>query len=66
MKQNNAMKQYFIEFGTAMTGYIIILLPAIWVSDNWLAESNWRFVVVVLPVVPLLFALRAYTGPRPS
>ena len=60
MKQNEVTKQYFIEFGTAMLGYTIILIPAMWVSDHWLAESNWRYAVVLLPVLPLLLALRAY------
>jgi hypothetical protein len=60
MKLNDVNKQYFIEFGTAMMGYVLILIPAIWVSENWLAESGWRYAVVVLPVMPLLLALRAY------
>jgi hypothetical protein len=58
MKQNAAGKQYIAEFGSAMIGYTIVLLGVVLVL-NQTDVGWWRVPVALLPMLPLLFGLRA-------
>ncbi len=55
----NAGKTYAREFSTAMIGYTIIVVVAITLIGKF-PESPWRFGLALLPVVPILFGLRAF------
>lgn len=51
-------KQYLREFLPAMLGYVVLLPLAIWLMET--IEMGWvRYLIAALPVVPILFALRA-------
>ena len=54
----SAGKAYMIEFGSAMLGYVIVLPIAMTLIERF-PDSPWRFVIALLPVVPLCFALVA-------
>jgi O-antigen/teichoic acid export membrane protein len=58
-QMNNAGRSYLKEFGGAMAAYVVVLLVAITIV-NANPTAPWRYVVVVLPVVPLCFALLAF------
>lgn len=52
-------RTYLKEFGGAMVAYAVVLFAAIAVV-NANHTAPWRYVVVVLPVIPLCFALLAF------
>lgn len=56
---NAAEKIYMREIGLAMLGYIILLITAISLLPQ-LAGSIWGYLVMLLPVLPALFGLRAF------
>ncbi|MBX3001045.1 MAG: hypothetical protein KF893_21160, partial [Caldilineaceae bacterium] len=56
---NKAAKTYTIEFVLSMSAYVILLFGSIWLLKQ-MPESPWRFVLAILPVLPLLFALGAF------
>jgi hypothetical protein len=51
-------RRYVVEFGGAMTAYVVVLLSAVWVL-NAFPEAPWRYAVAVLPVLPVLLVLWA-------
>lgn len=53
-----ASKAYMVEFGSAMVAYVVILPVAMTFIEHY-PDSPWRFVLAMLPVVPLAFALLA-------
>jgi len=52
-------RTYLKEFGGAMIAYAVVLFVAIAVV-NANHTAPWRYIVVVLPVIPLCFALLAF------
>src|SRR6476660_7352191 len=56
---DNSGRTYLKEFGGAMVAYAVVLFAAIAVV-NANRTAPWRYVVVVLPVIPLCFALLAF------
>jgi hypothetical protein len=56
---DNSGRTYLKEFGGAMVAYAMVLFAAIAVV-NANRTAPWRYVVVVLPVIPLCFALLAF------
>lgn len=56
---NSAEKTYLRDFLIAMAAYVILLIASIGVMPL-LEESNWRFLVVLIPVIPVLFGMRAF------
>ena len=54
----SARKAYFVEFGSAMVGYVIVLPIAMSVIQRF-PDAPWRYAVALAPVVPLCFALAA-------
>ena len=58
MSQALASRAYAREFFIAMAGYIVILPLSIFVGQG--LEPTPRALVVLVPMLPLVFALRAY------
>lgn len=56
---SSAEKTYLRDFLIAMAAYVILLIASIGVMPL-LEESNWRFLVVLIPVIPVLFGMRAF------
>ncbi len=56
---NKAAKAYTIEFGISMIAYALVLIVSISVLEQT-TSTVLRFGLAVVPVVPLLFALRAF------
>jgi hypothetical protein len=56
---NKAAKSYTLELSLSMLAYVVVLFVSIWLL-NQMPESPWRFVLALLPVLPLLFALAAF------
>lgn len=55
----SAEKTYLRDFLIAMAAYVILLIASIGVMPL-LEESNWRFLVVLIPIIPVLFGMRAF------
>jgi hypothetical protein len=58
------VRRYAVEFGAAMTAYVVVLLGTVWVLKTY-GESPWRYAVAVLPVLPVvlvLWAVRRYVA----
>jgi hypothetical protein len=55
---NAAGRRYLVEFGGAMTAYVLVLLSTAWVLNTY-PEGSWRYAVGVLPVLPVLLLLWA-------
>ena len=55
---NAAMKRYLLEFGGAMTGYMVLLPVSIWLLRSCPAVP-WRYPIAILPVIPAIFAMWA-------
>ena len=56
---NKAAKTYTVELITSMVAYAVILMGSIWALERT-DSTSLQVVLAVLPVVPLLFALRAF------
>ena len=52
-------KQYMRELIGSIIAYSILLVGSIWLVNTYLMESPWRFVVVVIPMIPIIFTIRA-------
>jgi len=58
---NKAGKQYLIRFLSSMAAYVITLIGAVYfVNAN--RESGLRFAVMLLPAVPIFFAVLAFVN----
>ena len=57
MKKVN--RKYMRELIGSIVAYAIVLVIALWLVDGILADSSLRFVVVVLPMLPIIFTVRA-------
>lgn len=57
-KEKEAGRRYMVEFGLAIIGYVVVLLVVVGFlqppGSDW-----WRIPLALLPVIPLLFALKA-------
>lgn len=54
-----ASKQYTREFAFGMAGYVLLIVAMVLLKPL-VGDSPLRFAVVLLPVLPALFCLRAY------
>ncbi|MEM8858996.1 MAG: hypothetical protein AAGD96_11785 [Chloroflexota bacterium] len=52
-------QRYTRELIASIVAYGIMLVGAMWLTSGPLAESNLRFVVVLLPMIPIIFTLQA-------
>jgi hypothetical protein len=52
------LRRYLVEFGGAMTTYVLVLLGTAWVLSTF-PEGHWRYAVAVLPVLPVVLVLWA-------
>ena len=52
-------RAYTRNFLTAMAGYAPVLVLSIWLLGQ-VGDTPWRFAIAILPVLPLIFAFRAY------
>ena len=52
------MRRYLVEFGGAMTAYMLVLLGTAWVL-NAFPEGHWRYGLALLPVLPVFLVLWA-------
>lgn len=55
---NNADRVYFRQFSAAMLGYAAVLVVSL-VLLRQIGDSPWRFAVAVLPVLPVVYGMRA-------
>lgn len=56
--KRNAASAYALELGTAMVAYALLLVAATLLLAAH-PHAPWRFPLLLAPVVPVLFALRA-------
>ncbi len=54
-----AAKRYLREFLPAMLLYVVAVMGTSWLLER-MGESSWRWLVAVVPVVPIAFALVAF------
>jgi O-antigen/teichoic acid export membrane protein len=57
-KQRNSVQRYVAELMAAMLGYAVVLIASIW----WISrepESSTRWLVALLPMLPVLLGARA-------
>ncbi|MDQ6859289.1 MAG: hypothetical protein M3Z65_09870 [Chloroflexota bacterium] len=59
MSQTVASRAYAREFFTAMFAYVVLLPISIFIAQGQ-PELSIRAIVVLVPMLPLVFALRAY------
>lgn len=57
MKQN--VQEYSRNFVIAMVAYAILVFISAWLLEQ-VTEVPWSYLVAILPMLPLLFGLRAY------
>ena len=57
MKEVN--KRYFKELTLSIVAYAVILIVVILLVDGPFVESNLRFFLIVLPMIPVIFTVRA-------
>ena len=57
MKKVN--QQYMRELIGSIVAYSILLIGSIWLVNTYLETSPLRFVVVILPMIPVIFTIRA-------
>lgn len=56
---NQSTKNYLIEFGSSMAVYSVAVLGSITALQRY-PEMPFRTLIAVAPVIPILFALRAF------
>lgn len=56
---NKSAKPYLFEFGTSMGAYVVVLFGSVWLLERY-PDASWRYLLAVAPVIPVLFALRAF------
>jgi hypothetical protein len=54
-----ASKTYVREFVTATMAYVVLIIGVIWLLPR-LGDSPWRYVLAVLPAVPVAFGVAAF------
>lgn len=62
-------RKYFLQFVGAMIAYVL-LMAAVWIATAYLSsspslrssivDSNWRYLIMVLPVVPVVYGMIAF------
>ena len=52
-------QRYTRELIVSIIAYSILLVGAIWLINGPLTASNLRFVIVLLPMIPVIFTVRA-------
>ena len=52
-------KRYFKELTTSIVAYVIILIVVIMLVDGPFERSNLRYVLILLPMIPVIFTVRA-------
>lgn len=60
MKNQSASKVYTREFFLAMAAYVIVLPLSIVLIIDSPAAAWWRIPLALVPVIPVLFAVRAF------
>jgi type III secretory pathway component EscS len=53
---NQASKRYAREFIVAMVAYVIVIIVSRLTLNN-IGESSWRFLIALLPVIPVIFLI---------
>lgn len=53
-------KSYTREFLTAMIAYAVVLLVSVFLLKHGPSEAWWRIPLALTPIIPILFALRAF------
>lgn len=56
---NKATKEYLMGFGSSMFIYVIAVLASITLLQRF-PETPFKILIAVAPVIPILFALRAF------
>ena len=56
---SQASKTYAREFAAAMTAYVVVLVGVIWLLPR-LGESPWRYLLAVLPAIPVGLGVAAF------
>lgn len=56
---SKSAKTYLVEFGISMAAYVVVLFVSVWLLERN-PDASWRYLLAVAPVVPVLFALRAF------
>lgn len=50
---------YMRELFGSIAAYAVLLIGSIWLVNNYLEASPLRFVIVLIPMIPVLFTIRA-------
>lgn len=58
--QSKAARQYMTHFSLAMVMYAVALVAAILIINQLDDDNTLRYVVAVLPVIPVLFGFRVF------
>jgi hypothetical protein len=53
-------KGYLVRFGASMLGYVVILIISITLLNNMADDDPVRYLVGLLPMIPLFFAFLSY------
>lgn len=56
---NKATKEYLLGFGASMFVYVIVVLGSITLLQRY-SDAPFKLLIAVAPVIPILFALRAF------
>jgi hypothetical protein len=56
---NQVAKEYSLQLMLSMVAYAVVLTGSIWLLNRGVS-AGWQIPLAVAPVVPVLFALRAY------
>jgi hypothetical protein len=52
-------QEYTRNFLLAMFGYTVFVLLSVWLLKQ-MPDTPWRYLIAIVPMLPLFFALRAY------
>jgi hypothetical protein len=61
MKQKKAQQTYNRQFSAAMVVYVISLMGVV-VATRYLPETNWNILLAILPAMPMIYGIWAYSG----
>jgi len=56
---NQAAKRYAREFTITMIAYVAIIIVSRLTLNN-IGDSPWRFLIAVLPIIPVVFLIAAF------
>ncbi|NOK59224.1 MAG: hypothetical protein GFH27_549283n315 [Chloroflexi bacterium AL-W] len=56
---NQTEKTYLREFGIAMVAYTVVLVGVLTLLP-FLAASPWRFLLVLVPIIPIGYGIRSF------